>query len=64
MCNLGSVVLDTHVTKDGMLGSRDVRVRPSRLRSGRSDNVVDINFYPTDAAKTANSRHRPIGSRE
>ena len=25
------------------------------------DNVIDINFYPTDAAKTANSRHRPIG---
>ena len=25
------------------------------------DNVIDINFYPTDAARTANSRHRPIG---
>jgi ribonucleoside-diphosphate reductase alpha chain len=25
------------------------------------DNVIDINFYPTDAAKTANTRHRPIG---
>jgi ribonucleoside-diphosphate reductase alpha chain len=25
------------------------------------DNVIDINFYPTNAAKTANSRHRPIG---
>jgi ribonucleoside-diphosphate reductase alpha chain len=25
------------------------------------DNVIDINFYPTEAAKTANSRHRPIG---
>ena len=25
------------------------------------DNVIDINFYPTPAAKTANSRHRPIG---
>ncbi|HCQ39106.1 MAG TPA: ribonucleoside-diphosphate reductase subunit alpha, partial [Verrucomicrobiales bacterium] len=22
---------------------------------------IDINFYPTDAAQTANSRHRPIG---
>ena len=25
------------------------------------DNVIDINFYPTEAAKTANTRHRPIG---
>jgi ribonucleoside-diphosphate reductase alpha chain len=25
------------------------------------DNVIDINFYPTNAALTANSRHRPIG---
>ena len=25
------------------------------------DNVIDVNFYPTDAAKTSNSRHRPIG---
>jgi ribonucleoside-diphosphate reductase alpha chain len=25
------------------------------------DNVIDINFYPTEAAKRANERHRPIG---
>ena len=25
------------------------------------DNVIDINFYPTEAAKNANSRHRPVG---
>ena len=25
------------------------------------DNVIDINFYPTEAARTANTRHRPIG---
>jgi ribonucleoside-diphosphate reductase alpha chain len=25
------------------------------------DNVIDINFYPTDAAKRSNMRHRPIG---
>jgi ribonucleoside-diphosphate reductase alpha chain len=25
------------------------------------DNVIDLNFYPTEAAKTANSRHRPVG---
>jgi ribonucleoside-diphosphate reductase alpha chain len=25
------------------------------------DNVIDINFYPTEAAKRSNVRHRPIG---
>jgi ribonucleoside-diphosphate reductase alpha chain len=25
------------------------------------DNVIDINFYPTPEAKTANLRHRPVG---
>ncbi len=25
------------------------------------DNVIDINFYPTEAAKRSNMRHRPIG---
>ena len=59
VCNLGSVVLDTHVTKDGMdheMLSETITVAIRAL-----DNVIDINFYPTDAAKTANSRHRPIG---
>ena len=25
------------------------------------DNVIDINYYPTQEAKNANMRHRPIG---
>jgi ribonucleoside-diphosphate reductase alpha chain len=25
------------------------------------DNVIDINFYPTDEAATSNKRHRPVG---
>jgi ribonucleoside-diphosphate reductase alpha chain len=25
------------------------------------DNVIDVNFYPTEAARTANMRHRPVG---
>ena len=25
------------------------------------DNVIDINFYPTEEAKNANQRHRPVG---
>ena len=25
------------------------------------DNVIDVNFYPTEPARTANDRHRPVG---
>ena len=60
VCNLGSVVLDTHVTKDGML-DHEMLSETITVAIRALDNVIDINFYPTDAAKTANSRHRPIG---
>ncbi|HQZ28330.1 MAG: ribonucleoside-diphosphate reductase subunit alpha [Verrucomicrobiales bacterium] len=60
VCNLGSIVLDTHIKDDGSLDlvklKETVRVAVRAL-----DNVIDINFYPTEAAKNANSRHRPIG---
>ena len=60
VCNLGSVVLDTHITDDGAL-DHDM-LRETILVAIRAlDNVIDINFYPTDAAATANRRHRPIG---
>ncbi|MEJ6579221.1 MAG: ribonucleoside-diphosphate reductase subunit alpha [Akkermansiaceae bacterium] len=60
VCNLGSVVLDTHITKDGML-DHDMLRETVTVAIRALDNVIDINFYPTNAAKTANSRHRPIG---
>ncbi len=60
VCNLGSVVLDTHINKDGML-DHDMLRETVTVAIRALDNVIDINFYPTNAAQTANSRHRPIG---
>ena len=60
VCNLGSVVLDTHITQDGAL-DHEMLKETITVAIRALDNVIDINFYPTDAAKTANSRHRPIG---
>lgn len=60
VCNLGSIVLDTHIKEDGTLDL--VKLRETVSVAVRAlDNVIDINFYPTDAAKNANSRHRPVG---
>ncbi len=60
VCNLGSVVLDSHLDKNGNLDHEKLRAT-IRVAVGALDNVIDLNFYPTQAAKTANLRHRPVG---
>ena len=60
VCNLGSVVLDTHINRDGAL-DHEMLKETITVAIRALDNVIDINFYPTKAAETANSRHRPIG---
>jgi ribonucleoside-diphosphate reductase alpha chain len=60
VCNLGSVVLDSHLDKNGNIDHQKLR-ETIRIAVRALDNVIDLNFYPTKAAKTANSRHRPVG---
>ena len=60
VCNLGSVVLDSHLDDDGNLDLEKLR-DTVRTAVRALDNVIDINFYPTKAAETSNRRHRPIG---
>jgi len=60
VCNLGSVVLDTHIKPDGSLDHALLK-ETIQIAIRALDNVIDINFYPTDAAKRSNNRHRPIG---
>ena len=60
VCNLGSVVFDSHITPDGAI-DHEMLKETITVAIRALDNVIDINFYPTEAAKTANSRHRPIG---
>ncbi|MDQ8197474.1 ribonucleoside-diphosphate reductase subunit alpha [Pelagicoccus enzymogenes] len=60
VCNLGSIVLDQHLDKDGKIDHKKLRETvQTAIRA--LDNVIDINFYPTEAARLSNSRHRPIG---
>ena len=60
VCNLGSAD-PRHPSHDD--GSLDLEMlRETITVAVRAlDNVIDINFYPTEAAKRANMRHRPIG---
>ncbi len=60
VCNLGSVVLDSHMLPDGNLDHSKLR-ETIRIAVRALDNVIDINFYPTKPAETSNRQHRPIG---
>ena len=60
VCNLGSVLIDNHLDDNGNIDHSKLR-ESIRVAVRMLDNVIDINYYPTEAAKTANSRHRPIG---
>jgi ribonucleoside-diphosphate reductase alpha chain len=60
VCNLGSVILETHLMADGSLDHRKLR-ETIRMAVRALDNVIDINFYPTEPARRSNIRHRPIG---
>jgi ribonucleoside-diphosphate reductase alpha chain len=60
VCNLGSVVLENHLKEDGYI-DWDLLRDTIRVAIRALDNVIDINFYPVNAAKNSNLRHRPIG---
>ncbi|PHX57495.1 MAG: ribonucleoside-diphosphate reductase subunit alpha [Opitutia bacterium] len=60
VCNLGSVVLDSHLKADGSIDHAMLR-ETITVAVRALDNVIDINFYPTKAAEVSNLRHRPVG---
>ncbi len=60
VCNLGSVVLDSHIKPNGELDLEKLK-ETIRIAVRALDNVIDINYYPTEAAQRSNQRHRPVG---
>lgn len=59
VCNLGSINLAAHMNSKGL--NRDLLAATIKTAIRMLDNVIDINFYPTEEAKRANLLHRPIG---
>ncbi|TCI06611.1 ribonucleoside-diphosphate reductase subunit alpha [Dyella soli] len=59
VCNLGSVNLSRHVV-DGRFDF-DKLAATVRTAVRQLDRVIDLNFYPIDTARTANSKWRPVG---
>ncbi len=59
VCNLGSLNFAKFI-KDGAFDPALVaEVVPIAMRM--LDNVIDINFYPTEDTRRSNMRHRPVG---
>jgi ribonucleoside-diphosphate reductase alpha chain len=69
VCNLGSINLPNHIRESydtkGVLLKRDMNWtalgETVNLAIRMLDNVIDLNFYPTQEARQSNLRHRPIG---
>jgi ribonucleoside-diphosphate reductase alpha chain len=60
VCNLGSIVIDRHLTPEGEIDHARLR-ETVRVAVRALDCVIDVTFYPTEPTRTANGRHRPIG---
>ena len=60
VCNLASIALPKFVNDDGKYDYQNL-YQIAKLATKNLDQVIDINFYPTDKTKNSNSRHRPIG---
>jgi len=64
VCNLGSVNLKNHIITDEKgVKHIDYKKLKNTVKLGLRmlDNVIDINFYPTEETKNSNTTHRPVG---
>ena len=64
VCTIGSLNFAKFVTpgEDGtMRFDHDLVARYTRIAIRMLDNVIDLNFYPTEDARRGNTRHRPVG---
>jgi ribonucleoside-diphosphate reductase alpha chain len=60
VCNLASINIPNHIREDGTIDHVKLEATV-RVVMRMLDNVIDINYYPAEAARLANTRHRPVG---
>ena len=63
VCNLGSINLKNHLIEvDGKVTLDYDKLKNTVTIGMRMlDNVIDINFYPTEETRRSNTKHRPVG---
>ncbi len=59
VCNLGSINLSKFVDEKGLMHETLRETVKSAVRL--LDNVIELNYYPTEKARNANMRHRAVG---
>ena len=59
VCNLGSINLLNHTTREGIDQDKLKHTITTAVRM--LDNVIDINFYTIPEARRSNLKHRPVG---
>jgi len=59
VCNLGSVNISNHIYKGKL--DRELLKETVTVAMRMLDNVIDLNFYPTQEAENSNLKHRPVG---
>ena len=61
VCNLSSINLKEHLKEDGTLDF-DLLSGTIATQMRMLDNVIDLNYYPTEEARKSNTKHRPVGA--
>ncbi len=59
VCNLGSLNLPMHIVNGEF--SHELIKQTVETAMRMLDNIIDLNFYPTEEAKYSNIKHRPVG---
>lgn len=60
VCNLASIALPSCIDHSNTFDFAKLH-EISKIVTYNLNKVIDVNYYPTDKAKTSNQKHRPIG---
>jgi len=60
VCNLASIGLSMYVNEDKTFNYEEL-YKVTQILVENLNNIIDINFYPTEKTKRSNFKHRPIG---
>ena len=61
VCNLASIGLSRFVNKETKEFDYEQLYKVTQVVTNNLNNIIDINFYPTDRTEKSNQLHRPIG---
>ena len=63
VCNLASIALPAFVKviDDNIVFDFEKLHEVTKVVTNNLNNIIDVNFYPTDKTRRSNMRHRPIG---